>query len=171
MGAISGGQLKSMAVASKSAVSARKQQIPSKVRAVGDLNSGVVPLQLKAQSAPLWLLRLCALQRRFCVITFLLMAGMLTVYAWTAYSQQRWSQAYRKLETLQRHERQLTATSEVLKNHMALQAEQPATGLVPPNPATAIFVVPAPQRPARTPESVVPATKAAAQTKSVPLSY
>lgn len=171
MGAISGGQLNSMAVASKSAVPARKQQIPSVVRAAHELNSGVVPLQLKAQSAPLWLLRLCALQRRFCVVTFLLMAGMLTVYAWTAYSQQRWSQAYRKLETLQRQERQLTATSEVLKNYMALQAEQPATGLVPPDPATAIFIVPAPQRPARTPESVVPATKATAQTKSVPLSY
>jgi len=159
-----------MAIASKSAVSARKQ-IPSKVRAVAELNSGVVPLQLRTQSAPLWLLRLCALQRRFCVVTFLLMAGMLTVYAWTVYSQQTWSQAYRKLETLQRHERQLTATSEVLKNYMALQAEQPATGLVLPNPATAIFVVPAPQRAARTPESVIPATKAGAQTKSVPVSY
>lgn len=183
-----------MAVASKSAVSARKRQVPSKARVVADLNPGVipfslkekgltsspgrsiqtVPIQLRARSAPLWLLRLCYLQRRFGVVTFLLMAGMLTVYGWTAYSQQAWSQAYRKLETLQRNERQLTAASEVLKNQMARQAEQPATGLVPLNPATAIFLQSAPQRLDRAANPVLPATENAAQTKQparLPLGY
>lgn len=181
-----------MAVASKSVVSSRKRQNPSKARAVAELNSGAVPLSLKALdlpsrprpsdktvpiqvragSAPLWLLRLCTLQRRSWMISFLLMAGMLAVYSWTVYSQKMWSQSYRKLETLQRNERQLTATSEVLKNEIALQAEKPATGLVPPNPASAIFLPPAQERPAA--NTGLPAPKPATQTQKrsqFPLGY
>ena len=177
-----------MAFASKSAVSAQKRQIPSKASAVGDLNPGVIPLSLIAlglpnrdrpsgqtvpilassRSAPSWLLRLCALQRRSCVVTFLLVATLVTIYGSTAYSQQRWSQEYRKLVNLQSDERHLTTTNEVLKNQMALQAEQPATELVPLNPAAAIFLPSAPQRPDRA------ATKATAQTKQltpIPLGY
>jgi hypothetical protein len=104
---------------------------------------------------------------------FLLVATMLSVYSWTVYSQKMWSQAYRKLEILQRHERQLTTTSEVLKNKIALQAEQPVTNLVPPNPAVAIFLQPAPQRPNHAADSILP-IKAAAKTKQpnhIPLGY
>jgi len=70
----------------------------------------------------------CALAARFSVVTFLLVTAMLTVYGWTVYSQRMWNQAYSKLVILQRNERQLTTTNEVLKNQMALQAEQSATG-------------------------------------------
>ena len=117
---------------------------------------------------PLWLLRLCVLQRQFSVVTVLLVAGMLTIYGWTVYSQQMWNQTYRKLVTLQRHERQLTTTNEVLKNQMALQAEQPAMELVQSNPAEMIFLQPSPQRPNRTAVTVVPVSKPATP---IPLGY
>jgi hypothetical protein len=99
---------------------------------------------------------------------------MLAVYGWTVYSQHMWNQAYQKLGVLQRHERQLTTTNEVLKNQMALQAEQPITGLVPPNPAAVIFLKPAPQRSDHAAAPVPPATKPAAQTEKptpIPLGY
>lgn len=184
-----------MAVASKSAVSARKR-IPSKARrsrAVAELNPEAIPLSLKAKdlpsrpkassqavliqstrSTPMWLLSLYALQRPSSVVMFLLVATMLSVYSWTVYSQKMWSQAHRNLEILQRHERQLTTTGEVLKNKMAFEAEQPVTNLVLPNPATAIFLPVAPQRPDHTADSVLPPTKAATKTKQpslIPLGY
>jgi hypothetical protein len=111
------------------------------------------------------------MERRFCFVTLLLVTVMLIVYGWTAYTQYKWSQQYRKLVSLKRDERQLTTTSEMLKNQMALQAEKQSTGLVPPNPATVIFLKPAPQRPAAT---ELPATKPTAQTKKsnpIPLGY
>lgn len=151
-----------MAVTSKS----KAKNLPSVNRA----SARTVPIQLRTRSAPSWLLRLCYLQRGFCVVTFVLVAAMLMVYGWSVYSQQRWSQAYRKLEILKRQERQLVTTSEVLKNHMALQAEQPATGLLPSNPALAIFL-PEPERPARAAEPVPQSTKAVAQIKQLPLGY
>lgn len=176
-----------MAVASKSAVSTHRRPIPSKTRGViplplktmgkpsRDRTSGqTVPILPSSQSAPSWLLRLCAIQRRSSVVMFVLVVAMAAVYGWTVYSQRMWSQAYRKLEILQRHERQLTATNEVLKNQMALQAEKPAMGLVPPNPASLLFLQPAPQRPAPAASPATPVTKPTAQTKQptpIPLGY
>lgn len=147
----------------------KAKDLPNRPRPSGE----TVPILPRSRLAPFWLLRLYALQRRFSVVTFLLIAAMLMVYGWTVYSQQRWNQSYRKLVTLQRHERQLTATSEVLKNQMALQAEQPATGLVPHNPSKVIFLEPAPQRPDRV-DSGLPATRKAAKTEQItplPLGY
>lgn len=85
-----------------------------------------------------------------------------------------WSQSYRKLAILQRHERQLTATSEVLKNKMALQAEQPITNLIPRNPTEAIFLKPAQERSSPVAGSILATTKAAAKTNQlnqIPLGY
>ena len=165
-----------MAVASKSAVSARNR-IPSKAKAGAELNQKVislssplldlpnrarsnaknVPIQLNART-PIWLLRLYTLQRPSSAVMFLLVTVMLTVYSWTVYSQKMWSQSYNKLELLQRHERQLTTTSEVLKNKLAVQAQQPATNLVPQNPNKVIFLPPVPKRRNRIADSVLPAT-------------
>ena len=166
-----------MAVASKSAVSARNRKVPSKARTVAELNQKVIslsspaldlpnrarsnaknaPIQLKAHK-PIWLLRLYTLQRPSSAVMFLLVTVMLTVYSWTVYSQKMWSQSYNKLESLQRHERQLTTASEVLKNKLAVQAQQPATNLVPQNPNKVIFLPPAPQRRDRVADSILPAT-------------
>ena len=89
---------------------------------------------------PRWFLSLRSLQRRFGIATYILVAGMLVVYSSTVYLQQKWSQEYRKLEDLQRYERQLTTANEVLKNQLAKEAEQPATQLIPPNPGKAIIL-------------------------------
>ena len=95
---------------------------------------------------PLWLRSLLFLQRGSSVVTFCLIGTTLAVYAWTVYTQQLWSREYRKLENLQREERQLTGANEVMKNQLAQQAESTGTGLVPPNPANTLFLPPAPQR-------------------------
>ncbi|RUR83109.1 hypothetical protein ACF3DV_29445 [Chlorogloeopsis fritschii PCC 9212] len=99
----------------------------------------------KQGTAPLWLLRLYTLYRHSSVMTFLLVAAMLVVYGWTVYSQQIWSQTYRKLQTLQREERQLTTNNEVLKNQMAQEAQTSAAGLVTPSPTGTVFLRPAPE--------------------------
>ena len=84
------------------------------------------------------------------LVTFLLVTTTLTIYSWTVYTQQQWTRDYRKLEDLQRQERQLTTANEVMKNQLAQQAEKPATGLVPPTQTNAIFLPPAQERKAST---------------------
>ncbi|MFN6470438.1 MAG: hypothetical protein RMY36_012290 [Nostoc sp. SerVER01] len=92
---------------------------------------------------PLWLLRLYTFHRYSSVLAFLLVAATLAVYGWTVYSQELWSQSYRRLQNLQRHERLLTTTNATLRNKMAQEAEQPTTGLVSPTPEGMIFLPPA----------------------------
>jgi hypothetical protein len=53
------------------------------------------------------------LQRGSDVITLILGIVTLTIYSWTVYTQQQWTQEYRKLGTLQRNERDLTTTNEI----------------------------------------------------------
>ncbi len=171
-------------VASKSDVSTHRRKVPAKARVAAltpDVipyhlkpNSQTVPIQLKSRSTPMWLLRLSTLQRPSSIVMFLLVATMLSVYSWTVYSQKMWSNSYRKLDILQRHERQLTTTSEVLKNKMASQAEQPITNLVTPNPVLAIFLQPAPQRPNYTTGPVLSTIKPSVKTEQltpIPLGY
>lgn len=98
------------------------------------------PISLKSRPVPSWLFPLRSLQRRFGIATYMLIAGMLVAYGSTVYLQQKWSQEYRKLENLQRYERQLTTTNEALKNQLASEAEQPDAGLISPNPAMAVIL-------------------------------
>jgi hypothetical protein len=104
------------------------------------VNSPIPVMSSATEAMPVWLLRLHALQRHTSVVTFLLAIAMLVAYGWTVYSQQVWSQSYRKLVSLQRHERQLNITNNVLKNNMATDAEKPNAGLVSPSPAGTIFL-------------------------------
>ena len=106
-------------------------------------NQERVPVMPNSESAPLWLLRLHAIHRNSSIVAFLLVAATLVVYGWTVYSQELWSQAYHKLQNLQRQDRQLTTTNEVLQNKMAVEGEKPSAGLVAPTPARAIFINPA----------------------------
>ena len=71
-------------------------------------------------------------------LTFCSIAAALTVYGWTVYAPKSWSEEFRKLETLQRHERDLTATNERLKSQLARQAEK--SGLAKPHPAQSLFI-------------------------------
>jgi hypothetical protein len=127
--------------------------IPQKTRTRND-NVPILPSARK----PLWLLRLSLLQRCSNALILCLVAVVLGLYSGTVYSQRAWNRAYRQLESLQRQERQLTTANEVLKNKIAQQAEQPETGLSPADPTQAIFLKPAPQRPARPAETIVSAT-------------
>lgn len=112
---------------------------------------------------PLWIKALVRFQQASTLITLVLVAGVLSAYGWMVYTQQRWGHAYAKLETLQRRERQLIATNEVLKNQMAQQAEDPKVGLVLPSLNSTIFLNPAPQRP-----PVKPRTNALEEVEHVP---
>jgi hypothetical protein len=96
---------------------------------------------------PVWLLRLSSCNRYLSVVAFLSVTATLVVYGWTVYSQELWSQGYRRLQNLQRHERQLKTTNATLSNKMAEEGEQPTTGLVSPNPEGTIFLTPAPDSP------------------------
>jgi len=106
-----------------------------------------IPVMPNSGSSPLWLLHLYTIHRHSSVVAFLFVTVTLVIYGWTVYSQQLWTQAYRQLQNLQHHERQLTTTNEVLKEKMAQEAQRPAAGLVPPTPTGTIFVPTAPLGP------------------------
>jgi len=110
----------------------------------------VEKLNTEPLANPIWLSPLLFIQRSSDIVTFVLVASTLCLYSWTVYTQQQWSQDYRKLENLQRDERHLTTTNAVIKDQLAKLAEKPATGLVSPSPANTIFLTPAPQRQVRT---------------------
>ncbi|BAY09510.1 hypothetical protein [Calothrix sp. NIES-2098] len=119
---------------------------------------------------PVWLLRFYTFHRYSSVVTFLLVTATLVVYGWTVYSQEIWSQGYRRLQSLQRHERQLTTTNATLTNKMAEEAEQPTAGLVLPTPDRTIFLPPASYSPNSTPPKTTPDSEPPQQTTS-PLGY
>ncbi|MBV6626545.1 MAG: hypothetical protein KI793_27020 [Rivularia sp. (in: Bacteria)] len=99
-----------------------------------------IPVMPDGSKVPVWLMRWNSLHRHSAVITFLLVSATLVVYGWTVYSQHLWSRSYKQLQELQRDERQLTKHDEILKNRMAVEAEQPHSGFVSPTPANTIFL-------------------------------
>jgi hypothetical protein len=103
-----------------------------------------------ATKTPFWLRSLLKLHQGSMIVTFVLISSALTLYGWTVYSQQLWSQQYEKLMTLQRTERGMTAYGEVMKNNLAQQAQHAESNLVAQSPSNTIFLQPAPQRPAKT---------------------
>ncbi|AFZ23534.1 hypothetical protein Cylst_1237 [Cylindrospermum stagnale PCC 7417] len=143
-----------------------KQQV-SNIKAQSSVR---LPIMSSYGSAPVWLLRLCNFNRYSSVVAFLLVATTLVVYGWTVYSQELWSQAYRKLQNLQRHERQLTTTNATLTNKMAEEAEKPTAGLVSPTPAGTIFLPPASHTSKPTSSNTTPNSEMQQQTLS-PLGY
>lgn len=97
---------------------------------------------------PLWLTLMLWTQRGSSLVTLVLGAAILITYGWTVYIQQQWGQQFDQLESMKKQERQLVSANEVLKNDIAEQAEKPTVGLLLPDPGNAIFLTPAPQRPA-----------------------
>lgn len=118
-------------VADSQIIETNQQQLPSLPRAAVSPSNNTTPW---------WLLRLYTLHRYSCFGMFLLVVAVLVVYGWTVYSQKLWGQSYRKLQELQRDERQLMKTNEVLKNKMAQEAEKPNAGLLSPTPNKTIFL-------------------------------
>lgn len=129
-----------------------------------------MPVVPTAKAIPVWLLRLYTLHRYSSVVAFSLVTATLVVYGWTVYSQEIWSQGYRRLQNLQRQERQLTTTNATLTNKMAQEAERPTTGLVSPTPARTIFLSPAPLNSDSTSPNTKPNSQIQPQTSS-PLGY
>ncbi|WP_416676281.1 hypothetical protein [Egbenema bharatensis] len=107
----------------------------------------VVTALPRTQGIPGWLNLLVKTHRASLMLTFLLVGAVLAAYGWTVVIQQQWGREYRRLETLQKHERQLVAGNEAIKNQMAEQAESPTSGLMVPDPNNAFFLAPAPNRP------------------------
>jgi hypothetical protein len=106
---------------------------------------------------PLWLRYLLLGQRLSTPLTLVLIAGVSVIYGWMVYTQQAWSRSYSELEQLQRQERQLLSTDEVLKHQLAEQATQPESGLALPNLNNTLFLpAPAPQPPVNTAPDVAP---------------
>ncbi|MDZ8186204.1 MAG: hypothetical protein RMX96_15285 [Nostoc sp. ChiSLP02] len=129
-----------------------------------------LPIMPASGATPLWLLRFYAFHRCSAVLAFLLVATTLAVYGWTVYCQELWSQSYRRLQNLQRHERLLTTTNATLTNKMAQEAEQPTTGLVSPTPDKMIFLPPASSTPEPAPSNRKSNSQTQQQTLS-PLGY
>lgn len=150
---------------------ATDQKSEQPTRAVRETDGKMPQILPQTKSMPVWLVWLLSWQRFSSAIMFLLVGGTLAVYGGTVYTQQLWSKEYRKLETLQRQERQLTAAGEVLKNKLADQAEQPGTGMVAPTPSHTLFLEPTPQAAATT-EATPPSTPASEPTLSpTPMGY
>jgi len=102
-----------------------------------------LPLVSNAGTMPLWLLRLVALNKYSSALSVLVVAITLIIYGWTVYSQELWSHTYRRLQSLQRQERQLMTTNATLTSKMADEAELPTAELVPPSTTGTIFLSPA----------------------------
>jgi len=100
-----------------------------------------LPQVSSSQTAtPSWLIHLYTLYHCSYAITFLLAVIVLVIYGWTVHSQKLWGQSYRKIQKLQRDERQLMKTNEVLKNKMAQESEKPNIGLFSPTTNKTIFL-------------------------------
>ncbi|HEY9836591.1 MAG TPA: hypothetical protein V6D27_06810 [Vampirovibrionales bacterium] len=99
---------------------------------------------LNPWAIPFWLRSLVKAQTVSSFATFLLVSAALFIYGSTVYYQQQWGTSFRELESLRRQERKLTSTNESLKTQFSKQAEQPGSGLVPPNLNQMIFLKPTP---------------------------
>ncbi len=123
-----------------------------------------------AASTPIWLLRLHAVYRYSSAATFVFVAATLVVYGWTVYSQELWSQYYRTLQSLQRHERQLNTTNAALIKKMAEEGEKAEAGLRLPTPGETIFLPPTSPSPKSASSTATSNSEAQTQTSS-PLGY
>ena len=118
--------------------------------------SPAIPVVPNSESLPLWLIRWQRFQRYSSIAAFLFVMASLVVYGWTVYAQQLWGQNSKRLEELQRQERQITTANEVIKNKMAKEAEKPGAGLVAPTPSRTIFVRPTSDDRKQTSEETTP---------------
>ncbi len=112
---------------------------------------------------PLWLRLLVSTQKLSIAMTVILTVSVFAIYGWTVYAQDKWNQQYKKLEQLNRQERQLTTAAGAFENN-AVRAVQKSPGqLVRESPEQSIFIQAAPLRPKReVPETVSETVKSPA---------
>jgi hypothetical protein len=127
-------------------------------------------LPRESRRLPAHLRSLKAFQQISSVLTFAFVATALGIYARSVYIPRLWSQEYKKLETLQRHERHLTAIGETLKNELAQQAEKPEMGLANFKPDRMVFISPSSVAPISEEPKTIPAENRTLISKT-PLAY
>lgn len=86
------------------------------------------------KSIPFWLTILLLTKNVSSLICYVTVGLALTMYGMTVYAPQQWTQKYNQLRELQKKERQFTFSDEVIKHQLALDANQPNSGLVNPDP-------------------------------------
>ena len=99
------------------------------------------------KSLPVQLRAMLTLQKGSSIVASGLVLAAIATYGWTVWVPNVWSGEYRKMRTLERQERQLTQTNEVMKHQLAQQAER--SGLLPVNPHQSIFLSPPKPSPAQ----------------------
>lgn len=99
----------------------------------------IAPLP-KPSPRPLWLKLLLRCQQGSTVVTGTLMLSLLAVYSSTVSLNSQVSQGTQQLADFHRDRQQLTAANEVLKHHMAEQAEAPGAGLNIRHPNSMLFL-------------------------------
>jgi hypothetical protein len=87
--------------------------------------------------------------------TVILTISVFAIYGWTVYAQEQWNQQFKKLEQLQRQERQLTNAAGSFDNEMLQSIQKKPGDLVRESPEKSIFLQTAPLRPKREVPSTV----------------
>jgi hypothetical protein len=104
---------------------------------------------------PLWLRVLMTTQKLSIAATVVLTISVFAIYGWTVYAQEQWNQQFKKLEQLQRQERQLTNAAGSFDNEMLQSIQKKPGDLVRESPEKSIFLQAAPLRPKREVPSTV----------------
>ena len=93
---------------------------------------------------PLWLRVLMTTQKLSIAATVILTISVFAIYGWTVYAQEQWNQQFKKLEQLQRQERQLTNAAGSFDNEMLQSIQKKPGDLVRESPEKSIFLQAAP---------------------------
>jgi hypothetical protein len=72
--------------------------------------------------------------------TVILTISVFAIYGWTVYAQEQWNQQFKKLEQLQRQERQLTNAAGSFDNEMLQSIQKKPGDLVRESPEKSIFL-------------------------------
>jgi hypothetical protein len=103
---------------------------------------GIARLPTAAAAAPPWLHTLQRVHRWSTLAALGLGVAVGVAYAQSAIVEQRWSRTYQRLQTLQRHERELQVNLAILKDQLARQAATSAAQMALPNPKNSVFLPP-----------------------------
>lgn len=96
----------------------------------------------KKTTFPLFIRTFLFLQRSSSLLTFGAIVATLGMYGLTVYTQQLWNQEYQELESLQRHERNVTNINEALKDQIAESNNGSNQDLIPLTPDKNVYIKP-----------------------------
>jgi hypothetical protein len=119
---------------------------------------------------PAWLQVLLSLQKLSIASTVMLTVAVFGVYGWSVYTQEAWNSNHKKLEQLQKQERQLVESEAFLSHDLTKKFQTQPGDLVRESPERSIFLESAPTRPSRSPAPTVADTGSSTK-KSTPVGY